>query len=60
VLATGVAADSGFERANLCRRMPSSWMLRRVTVIRADVSKERVASIIRVARVRELVFLHTA
>jgi hypothetical protein len=34
--------------------MPSSGMLRRVALIRADVSEERIASIIRVKRIGEL------
>jgi hypothetical protein len=34
--------------------MPSSGMLRRVALVRADVSEERSASIIRVARISEL------
>jgi hypothetical protein len=41
--------------------MPSSWMLRRVALVRTDVSEERSASIIRVRRVGELhiVFLRS-
>jgi hypothetical protein len=34
--------------------MPSSGMLRRVALVRTEVSDERVASIIRVARIGEL------
>jgi hypothetical protein len=34
--------------------MPSSGMLRRVTLVRTDVSEERIASVIRVARIDEL------
>jgi demethoxyubiquinone hydroxylase (CLK1/Coq7/Cat5 family) len=34
--------------------MQSSWMLRHVAPVRADVSEERIASIIRVARIGEL------
>jgi hypothetical protein len=34
--------------------MPSSGMLRRVAIVRTDVSKERSASIIRVTRISEL------
>jgi hypothetical protein len=34
--------------------MPSSWMLRHVTLVRTDVSEERSASIIRVTRIGEL------
>jgi hypothetical protein len=35
-------------------RMPSSLMLRRVALVRTDVSEERSASIIRVTRIGEL------
>jgi hypothetical protein len=35
--------------------MPSSGMLRRVALVRADVSEESSASIIRVTRLSELV-----
>jgi hypothetical protein len=34
--------------------MPSSGMLRRVALVRADVSEERSASIIKVTRIGEL------
>jgi hypothetical protein len=34
--------------------MPSSWMLRRVVLIRTDVSEEPSASFIRVTRIAEL------
>jgi demethoxyubiquinone hydroxylase (CLK1/Coq7/Cat5 family) len=34
--------------------MPSSGMLRRVALVRTDVSEERIASIIRVTRIGEL------
>jgi hypothetical protein len=34
--------------------MPSSGMLRHVALVRADVSEERSASIIRVTRISEL------
>jgi hypothetical protein len=34
--------------------MPSSGMLRRVAIVRTDVSEERSASVIRVARIGEL------
>jgi hypothetical protein len=34
--------------------MPSSRMLRRVALVRTDVSEERVASMIRVTRISEL------
>jgi hypothetical protein len=34
--------------------MPSSGMLRRVAVVRTDVSEQRSASIIRVTRIDEL------
>jgi hypothetical protein len=34
--------------------MPSSWMLRRVALVRTGISGERVASIIRVKRTGEL------
>jgi hypothetical protein len=37
--------------------MPSSWMLRRVVLVRINVSKGRSASIIRVTRIGELLFL---
>jgi hypothetical protein len=37
-----------------CRRMASSGMLRRVALVRADVSEELSASIIRVTRIDEL------
>jgi hypothetical protein len=33
------------------RRMASSGMLRHVTLVRTDVSEERIASIIRVTRI---------
>jgi hypothetical protein len=33
--------------------MPSTGMLRRVALVRTDISKERVASIIRVKRIGE-------
>jgi hypothetical protein len=36
------------------RRMPSSEMLRRVALVRTDVSKERIPSIIRETRLGEL------
>jgi hypothetical protein len=36
------------------RRMPSSWMLRHVALVRADVSEELIASIIRMVRISEL------
>jgi hypothetical protein len=35
----------------LLRRMPSSGMLRRVALVRNDVSEERIASIIEATRV---------
>jgi hypothetical protein len=35
-------------------RIPSSWMWCRVTLVRTDVSEERIASIIRVKRISEL------
>jgi hypothetical protein len=35
-------------------KMASSWILRRVALVRTDVSKERSASIIRVTRIGEL------
>jgi hypothetical protein len=34
--------------------MPSSCMLRRVALVRTEVSEERIASIIRVTRINEL------
>jgi hypothetical protein len=34
--------------------MPSSVMLRRVALVRTDISEERSASVIRVARIGEL------
>jgi hypothetical protein len=34
--------------------MASSWMLRRVALVRADVSEERIASFIGVTRIGEL------
>jgi hypothetical protein len=34
--------------------MASSWMLRRVALVRTDVSEERSASFIRVTRIVEL------
>jgi hypothetical protein len=34
--------------------MPSSGMLRRVALVRTDVSEERITSIIRVTRIGEL------
>jgi hypothetical protein len=34
--------------------MPSSGMLHRVTLVRTDVSEQRIASIIRVTRIGEL------
>jgi hypothetical protein len=34
--------------------MSSSGMLRRVSLVRTDVSKERIASVIRVTRIGEL------
>jgi demethoxyubiquinone hydroxylase (CLK1/Coq7/Cat5 family) len=34
--------------------MPSSWMLRRVALVRTDVSEEDSATIIRVIRIGEL------
>jgi hypothetical protein len=38
-----------------CReRMPSSGMLRRVALVRTDVSEERFTSIVRVTRIGEL------
>jgi hypothetical protein len=37
-----------------CRRMASSGMLRRVALVRTDVSEERSASFIRVTRMGEL------
>jgi hypothetical protein len=36
------------------RSMASSGMLRRVAVVRTDVSEERIASFIRVTRIGEL------
>jgi hypothetical protein len=36
------------------RRMPSSGILRRVALVRSDVSEERVVSIIRVTRIGEV------
>jgi hypothetical protein len=36
------------------RRMASSGMLRRVALVRTDISKERIASIIRETRIAEL------
>jgi hypothetical protein len=33
--------------------MPSSWMLRRVALVRSDVSEERIATVIRVTRIGE-------
>jgi hypothetical protein len=39
---------------NVLRRMPSSVMLRRVALVRTDVSEELSASIIRVTRISEL------
>jgi hypothetical protein len=35
--------------------MPSSGVLRRVALVRTDVSEERIASIIRATRIDELV-----
>jgi hypothetical protein len=37
-----------------CRRMPSSGMLRRVDLVRTDVSEELSASIIKLTRIGEL------
>jgi demethoxyubiquinone hydroxylase (CLK1/Coq7/Cat5 family) len=37
--------------------MPSSEMLRHVALVRTDVSKERIASIIRVTRIGELCYV---
>jgi hypothetical protein len=34
--------------------MPSSWMLRRVALVRTDVSEELSASVIRMTRIGEL------
>jgi hypothetical protein len=34
--------------------MPSSWMLRRMALVRIEVSEERIVSIIRVTRIGEL------
>jgi hypothetical protein len=41
-------------KLNLLRRMASSGMLRRVALVRTDVSEELSASIIRVTRIGEL------
>jgi hypothetical protein len=35
-------------------KIPSSWMLRRVFLVRTDISEKRIASIIKVARIGEL------
>jgi hypothetical protein len=48
----------GFSRRRL-RRMQFSGMLHRVALVRADVSEERITSIIRVTRIDELVFLRS-
>jgi hypothetical protein len=34
--------------------MPSSWMLRRVALIRTDVSEERIATVISVTKIDDL------
>jgi hypothetical protein len=39
---------------SILRRMPSSWMLRLVAIVRTDVSGECIASIIKVTRIIEL------
>jgi hypothetical protein len=36
------------------RRMPSSWMLRHVALVRTDVSEEHSACVIKVTRISEL------
>jgi hypothetical protein len=41
-------------KGNTARRMASSGMLRRVALVRTDVSEEPVASFIRVTRISEL------
>jgi hypothetical protein len=43
------------ERTKELRRMKSSGMLRRVALVRTDVSEELITSIIRVTRIGELV-----
>jgi hypothetical protein len=40
-------------------RMPSSWISRRVALVRTGVLEERIASIIRVTRIGELVSLRS-
>jgi hypothetical protein len=46
--------DLRFSRRSLLRT-PSSELLYRLALVRADVSEERIASIIRVTRIGELV-----
>jgi hypothetical protein len=43
-----------FENWESSRIMPNLWMLRRVALVRADVSEEHIVSIIRVRRISEL------
>jgi hypothetical protein len=46
--------DAASENNFFPRRMSYSGMLRRVALVRADVSEERIATIIRVTRIGEL------
>jgi hypothetical protein len=51
---TGLIFSDRHVEITVKRRMPSSGMLRRIALVWTDVSEERSASIIRVARIGEL------
>jgi hypothetical protein len=49
-----ISVTFSFNKQNPLRKMASSGMLRRMALLRTDVSEERSASFIRVARIGEL------
>jgi DNA-binding TFAR19-related protein (PDSD5 family) len=54
VKSCGINNENPGQESNLVRRIASSELLRRVALVRTDVSEELSASIIRVTRIGEL------
>jgi hypothetical protein len=54
IFSLGVGTDALTSQTSLASRMASSWMLRRVDLVRSKDSEERIASIIRVTSIGEI------